>query len=205
MKALIVVCHPAAGSLSHALAGAVRDAWTAAGCAVDWRDLYEEGFEPVLTAAEARGEPTRDARVAAHQAALRACDLLAVVHPNYWGGPPAMMKGWIDRVFAPGAAYAFEKGIDAGDVPAGLLRARAALVLNTGNTPPERERGHFGDPLERIWTEAILRYCGVASVTRRLFGVVATSDEATRRAWLAEAAALAQAAARAPAPAVPSH
>ncbi len=205
MKALIVVCHPVRGSFSHALAGAVRDAWAEAGCDVEVRDLYKERFDPILTAAEARGESTRDARVAAHQAALRACDLLAIVHPNYWGGPPALMKGWVDRVFAPGAAYAFEKDADVGDVPAGLLRARAALVLNTGNTPPERERAYFGDPLERIWSEAILRYCGVASVTRRLFGVVATSDKATRRAWLEEAAALAKAAARLPAPAAPLH
>ncbi len=59
------------------------------------------------------------------------------------------MKGWIDRVFAPNAAYAFEKGEDAGDVPVGLLSTRAALILNTGNTVPDREQSLFGDPLDR--------------------------------------------------------
>ena len=51
-----------------------------------------------------------------------------------------MMKGWIDRVFAPEAAYTFAKGADSGDDPIGLLRTRAALILNTGNTPAEREK-----------------------------------------------------------------
>jgi NAD(P)H dehydrogenase (quinone) len=192
MKALVVVGHPAPGSFNSALAKAIAGEWRTAGCDVAFHDLVEEGFHPLLTAAEARGGPSTDPLVQTHIAQLRESGLLAVVHPNCWGAPPAIVKGWVDRVFAPNAAYAFAKGDDLGDAPIGLLKTKAALVINTGNTPPERERDEFGDPLERIWRDCILRYCGVRHVTRRVFGVVATSSVAERRRWLAETGTLAR-------------
>ncbi|MCX5495114.1 NAD(P)H-dependent oxidoreductase [Kaistia dalseonensis] len=192
MKALVVVGHPAAESFNHALAEAVRAAWISVGCDVAFHDLYAEGFDPLLTASEARGASTADETVAAHIAELRACDLLAVIHPNCWGAPPAMMKGWIDRVFAEEAAFTFAKGVDGGDEAVGLLRARGALILNTGNTPAKREKDHFGDPLDQIWRRCILEFCGVKHVNRALFGVVATSSRDERRAWLEQAGKMAR-------------
>jgi putative NADPH-quinone reductase len=191
MKALVVVGHPAPGSFNHAIADAIRAAWEAAGCEVWFHDLVEEDFDPCLSADEARGQASMDPLVRTHIAQLRASDLLAVVHPNCWGAPPAIMKGWIDRIFEPNAAYAFAKGADQGDIPIGLLTTKVALVVNTGNTPPDRERGVFGDPLERMWRDCVLRYCGVQHVMRSLFGVVATSSAEERRDWLTEAASLA--------------
>lgn len=190
MKALVVVSHPAADSFNHALAEAVRAAWTSAGCDLVFHDLYAEGFDPLLSASEARGMSSADKTVAAHIAELRACDLLAVIHPNCWGAPPAMMKGWIDRVFAPEAAYTFAKG-ESGEA-IGLLQMRAALILNTGNTEAEREKTHFGDPLDQIWRRCILEFCGVKQVNRALFGVVATSSRDERQAWLEQAGKMAQ-------------
>jgi len=191
MKALVVVGHPAPGSFCRAIAETIRETWSTAGCEVRFHDLGEEEFDPRLTAAEARGQASTDPLVLRHIHELRNSDLLAVVHPNCWGAPPAIMKGWIDRVFAPDAAYGFAKGVDQGDVPVGLLTTKAALIVNTGNTPREREREAFGDPLERMWRDCILGYCGVRHVMRSLFGVVATSSEDERRHWLMEAAALA--------------
>lgn len=191
MKALVVLGHPAPGSFNHALADTVRSTWQSAGCDVRFHDLVEEKFHPCLSAAEARGQASTDPLVRTHIAELWASDLLAVIHPNCWGAPPAIMKGWIDRVFAPDAAYGFEKGVDQGDTPIGLLTTKAALVLNTGNTPIERERAVFGDPLETMWRDGILLYCGVRHVERRLFGVVATSSVDERRGWLVEASRLA--------------
>ncbi len=192
MKALVVVGHPAPGSFNCALAETIRETWSTAGCEVRFHDLVEEGFAPRLTAAEARGQASTDPLVRQHIDQLRDSDLLAVVHPNCWGAPPAIVKGWIDRVFAPDAAYGFAKGVDQGDVPVGLLTTKAALIVNTGNTPLEREREAFGDPLERMWRDCILRYCGVRHVMRALFGVVATSSDDERRRWLAETADLAK-------------
>jgi len=190
VKALVVVCHPAADSFNHALAEAVRTAWTSAGCDVVFHDLYAEGFDPLLSASEARGTATEDRTVAAHIAELRACDLFAAIHPNCWGAPPAMMKGWIDRVFAPEAAYTFAKG-ESGEA-IGLLGMRAALILNTGNTEADREENHFGDPLDQIWRRCILEFCGVKTVSRALFGVVATSSLEERQAWLEQAGKMAR-------------
>lgn len=195
MKALVVVGHPAPGSFCRAIADSIRETWAAAGCEVYFHDLVEEGFDPRLTAAEARGQPSIDLLVRRHIAELKDSDLLAVVHPNCWGAPPAIVKGWIDRVFAPDAAYGFAKGVDQGDVPVGLLTTKAALIVNTGNTPLERERDAFGDPLERMWRDCILSYCGVRHVLRTLIGVVATSSDEERRRWLAEVTALADKAA----------
>ena len=191
MKALVILGHPAPDSLNHALAGAIVQTWQAAGIATDFHDLTAEGFDPRLTGPEARGEPTFDPLVQRHIAQLTACDLLAVVHPNCWGAPPAIMKGWIDRVFAPNAAYAFAKGDDLGDTPVGLLRAQSALVINTGNTDPARELAVFGDPLDRMWRDCVLGYAGISQISRRLFGVVATSTPVIRQGWLAETTALA--------------
>ena len=191
MRAMVVIGHPAPASFNHALAEVVRRTWQEAGCEVAYHDLAAEAFDPLLTADEARGRPSENTLVQVHIAELQSCDLLAVVHPNCWGAPPAIMKGWIDRVFAPGAAFTFAKGDDRGDEPQGLLRARAALVLNTGNTPLDREQAVFGDPLDRMWREGILRYCGVHHVLRALYGVVATSTAADRADWLADAEALA--------------
>jgi NAD(P)H dehydrogenase (quinone) len=135
MKALVVVGHPAPGSFCRAIADNIREIWSAAECKVRFHDLVEEGFDPRLTAAEARGQASVDPLVLQHIAELRDSDLLAVVHPNCWGAPPAIMKGWIDRVFAPDAAYGFAKSEDRGDVPVGLLTTKVALVINTGNPP----------------------------------------------------------------------
>lgn len=191
-RGLVVVCHPDPASFNHALADRVARSWAAAGVLVTLRDLYAESFDPVLSVEEFRGGLSPDPLVRAHIVGLRESDLLAIVHPNCWGAPPAMMKGWIDRVFAPGAAYEFEKNEDTGGVPTGLLGVRHALVLNTGNTRADREREIFGDPLDRIWRECVLTYCGVAKVHRELFGVVATSSLQERNTWLDETERLAR-------------
>jgi putative NADPH-quinone reductase len=191
-QALVVVAHPDPGSFNHALARAVNDVFLECGLRSSLRDLHAEPFDPVLTADEARGGATSDPLVRAHIDLLIRADMVAVIHPNYWGAPPAMMKGWMDRVFAHSAAYAFEKGEDQGDVPKGLLRARAALVLNTSNTDAARERDSFGDPLDRMWRECLLGYCGIAHVRRHVFRIVATATPAERVAWLRQAGELAR-------------
>ena len=89
---------------------------------------------------------------------------IVIVHPNWWGQPPAILKGWVDRVLRPEVAYRFREG-DAGDgVPVGLLKAKAAVVFTTSNTPRERELASFGDPLETLWKNCIFGLCGVPLV-----------------------------------------
>jgi len=183
---LIVVSHPDSASFSLAIARQAESTLKMLGYATHLCDLYADGFNPLLTKDEVRGMGTVDPTTLRYRELLSLADVLVVVHPNCWGSPPAMMKGWMDRVFAEGSAYAFEKGSDQGDVPRGLLTARVALIFNTSNTDEERERAEFGDPLERIWRDCLLRYCGVKTVVRHVFRVVATSSITDRRRWLDE-------------------
>ena len=72
----------------------------------------------------------------------------------------------------------------------GLLRARAAVVLNTSNTEQAREQTAFGDPLESIWRRCIFDLCGVQEFHRKMFTVVVTSTREQRVAWIEEATEL---------------
>ncbi len=190
MNVLVVVAHPDPASFNHALAGAAVDAARSRGHAVVLRDLHGEGFDPILPRAEFPKDADLPPALRRHCDELAAADGIVVVHPNWWGQPPAILKGWIDRVIRPGVAYAFREDDGGEGVPVGLLRARTAVVLNTSNTPPGREREVFGDPLEAIWRRCIFGLCGVDDVRRRTYGVVVTSTPAQRASWLADAAAL---------------
>jgi putative NADPH-quinone reductase len=128
--------------------------------------------------------------VEVHCREITLADGIVIVHPNWWGMPPAILTGWVDRVLRPNIAYRFAEGDKGEGTPIGLLRARSALVFNTSNTLPDREARVFGDPLERIWKDCIFGLCGVTRVERRTFGPVVTSTQAERQAWLAQARAL---------------
>jgi len=184
--ALVVVSHPDAASFNHAIARNSAVALEALGLTTHLCDLYADDFDPVITKGEVRGQRTEDQLTNMYISLLASAEVLVVVHPNCWGAPPAMMKGWMDRVFAEGSAYAFEKSCDQGDVPRGLLRTDIAIVFNTSNTDEDRERVEFGDPLERIWSDCLLRYCGVQKIIRRIFRIIATSSVQQREAWLRE-------------------
>jgi putative NADPH-quinone reductase len=186
MKITIILAHPHRGSFNHAIAETAAGALRGAGHAVTFHDLCAEGFDPLLP----EGEIARDAplpeHVARHCAEIAATDGLIVVHPDWWGMPPAILKGWIDRVLRPGVAYRFAATDSGEGVPLGLLKDRAALIFNTSNSPAVREQEVFGDPLERIWKDCIVSFCGIPVCHRRMFGVVVTSSNEERKAWLAE-------------------
>lgn len=187
MNILLLLAHPTPGSLNHAIAAECRAALLSMGHHVQYHDLYAEHFDPILRGEEVPKTAAVDNVIARHCWELSEADGIVVVHPNWWGQPPAILKGWIDRVVRPNVAYRFDEG-DAGEgVPVGLLRARTAVVFNTGNTSVAREVASFGDPLERLWRDCIFGLCGVTDVRRRLFGVVVTSTLDERAAWLTEA------------------
>jgi len=186
----VILAHPNPGSFNHALARAACDALAALGCDVRFHDLCAEGFDPRLPAAELGREAALDPVLARHCAEAAAAQGFVIVHPNWWGMPPAVLTGWVDRVLRPGVAYEFVAGDGGEGVPRGLLVAQSAVVLNTSNTAAAREQRVFGDPLERIWKDCIFNLCGVSDVRRRMFETVVASTSAQRRDWLDEASAL---------------
>ena len=186
----VILAHPTPGSFNHAIAQAVVETLALGGHTVRLHDLYTERFDPVLPGAEIPKTAALPPEVAAHCAEIAEADGIVIVHPNWWGQPPAILKGWVDRVIRPGVAYEFLEGDSGEGVPRGLLRAQVALVLNTSNTPWEREQAIFGDPLHALWKNCIFDLCGVPRFDRRMFGVVVTSTADQRRVWLSETSAL---------------
>lgn len=197
VNALVVVAHPRTGSFSHAMAQVAAEALREAGMSLAWHDLYQERFDPVLReeemvfsrprgpeAFEAGGDPL----VAEHRRELVHAEVLVVAHPNWWGKPPAIMAGWIDRVMSPGIAYRYD---DAAKVPEKLLPLREVLVLNTSDTAPEREAAELGDPLADIWGRCVAAYLNDARVNRVVASPMSGSSPRDRERWLSEVRAVA--------------
>lgn len=112
MRALVVYCHPLGASFTAAVRDLVLAKLYAAGAEVRLRDLYAEGFQPVLTAPELQGylnAPANRAPVDGHCADVEWCDTLIFVYPTWWYGLPAMLKGWLDRVMLPDMAFHMPK------------------------------------------------------------------------------------------------
>ena len=184
MKISVILGHPNKGSFNHAIADSAVKTMSGSGHEVFFHDLCEEKFNPVLTYAEITKGPVLDPVLQAHCSEIAAADGIIIVHPNWWGQPPAVLKGWIDRVIRAGVAYEFSAGDGGEGVPIGLLKAKTALVFNTSDTPGERELEVFGDPLETIWKNCVFDYCGVKNFYRKTYGVITNSTPEQRKLWL---------------------
>lgn len=188
MKISVILAHPDKGSFNYAVAETTVNVLKANGHEVAFHDLYREDFPPVLPTPEIPRDAPLPKVISDHCAEISKADGIVIIHPNWWGQPPAILKGWIDRVLRPGVAYKFAEG-DMGDGELiGLLKASAVMVFNTSNTPVERETTLYGDPLETLWKNNMFISCGVKNFYRKTFGVVITSSLEERRQWLEEAA-----------------
>lgn len=187
MNILIVLGHPNKQSFNHAIADECRKSLLLNGHSVIFHDLYEENFEPLISSEEIPKDAKISEMIKSHCDDLVNSDGIIIVHPNWWGQPPAILKGWIDRVIRPGVAYEFLEGDDGEGVPKGLLKAKTALVFNTSNTNGERENNIFGDPLQTIWKNCIFDFCGIKQFERKIFRIIVTSDLKQRTKWLNEA------------------
>lgn len=192
MHIFSLIAHPRQGSFCHAISDRARARLLGSGHSVQHHDLYLEGFDPCLRADEAYtvGDSLEDVlarsddpMIGQHRAQIAAADGLLIVHPNWWGKPPAILAGWLDRVLVPGVAYRLQT---ANGRPEPLLRIKSALVINTSDTEAERERGELGDPLAAIWGRCVLPYCGVKDTHRHVFRPVVGSSDQTRAVWLKE-------------------
>lgn len=186
MKISVILAHPGERSFNHAIAEMASATLRMDGHSVTVHDLYAEEFDPLLPYMEIARDAVLPPLVAEHCQEIGAAEGIVIVHPNWWGMPPAILKGWIDRVLRPGVAYHFADTDSGEGIPVGLLAAKAVIVFNTSNTPAVREQEIFGDPLERIWKDCIVSFCGVPIFYRKMFGVVVTSTEEQRKEWLVE-------------------
>lgn len=170
MHSLIVTAHPEPGSLTHAIAQRIGEAIAAsdAGNTVAHADLMAEGFDPRFTAQDQalfRGTGAVPADVAAEHARLDATDTLVLVYPLYWWSFPALLKGWIDRVFTQGWAY--QDGAD-GKVQKKLQRLRVHLVGVGGAGAEMIERRGYGTAMKTQIDMGIFDYCGARVLSSEL-------------------------------------
>jgi putative NADPH-quinone reductase len=115
MRALVIYCHPHAGSFTAGVRDVVLSKLRDAGAEIRLRDLYAEGFQPLLTEAEWQGyldSPANCAPVARDVDDIRWCDTLIFVYPTWWYGLPAMLKGWLDRTLLPDVAFLMPDGVN---------------------------------------------------------------------------------------------
>lgn len=186
MNIVVILGHPNKSSFNHAIAKTVVETLQGNGHDVAFHDLYAENYDPILPAEEIQRDTILPPVVERHCAEISAAEGIIVVHPNWWGQPPAIVKGWIDRTMRAGIAYRFDEGDRGEGIPQGLLRAKVVLVFTTSNTSTEREQTVFGDPLETLWKNCIFGLCGADNFSRSNFSIIVTSTEEQRKAWLKE-------------------
>lgn len=160
MHALIVVAHHDPRSLTHALAGQIAQGLSACGHSFEIADLHSEGFDPRFTAADLavhHRESLPPPDVLSEQARIDRADALVLVYPVYWWAMPALLKGWIDRVFSNG--WAFDFASDA-KLEKKLGRLRVHLVGVGGADAGTYERHGYGAAMKAQIDHGIFDYCG---------------------------------------------
>jgi NAD(P)H dehydrogenase (quinone) len=168
VRTLVVHCHPDPDSFTAAVRDRAVTALRERGDEVRVTDLYAVHFDPVLSAAErARHfEPGPDPSVAEHAADLQWCERLVLVYPTWWSGQPAMLKGWIDRVWAKDVA--FDLPPDSNRVRARLRNVRRIVAITTHGSSK--------------WVNALEGEVGKRTMTRTLRSVC---HPLARTAWIA--------------------
>ena len=184
MKVFEVIGHQNTNqdSFCHAIANTAMEQLEVAGHEVIYHDLYDESFDPVMPQDEVVKGGQVDPAVQKCCDELIDADAYVVVHPNWWAQPPAMLKGWVDRVFRQGVVYDFgDKGAIIGH-----LAGKKAVVFTTSNTPRDVELEVYGDPLENLWKTCIFGFCGLTDFHRRNFESIVISTPEQRTQWLGE-------------------
>jgi NAD(P)H dehydrogenase (quinone) len=159
MHVLTVVCHPKPSSFSHAVAAQFIAGAERAGHTVELADLYAEGFDPIVSERDLQqfdGVEMPD-DVLQEQARVERSDALCLVFPIWWYGAPAMMKGWLDRVWSAGWAYTWHQ-----EPEGSLLPSRpCAVLVPMGASRRQLDRWGYDNDLENLWRYGVLGYCGV--------------------------------------------
>jgi putative NADPH-quinone reductase len=186
MKISVILAHPDQASFNHAIAVTAVETLQQQGYEVAFHDLYKEKFPPVIPASEIPRNAVLPRIISIHCKEIAEAEGIIIVHPNWWGQPPAILKGWIDRILRPGVAYTFAEGDNGDGELIGLLKVHEVIVLNTSNTPADREMTKYGDPLESLWKNNMLVSYGAKNFYRKTFGVIITSTIEQRKQWLSE-------------------
>ncbi len=168
MHSVIVLVHPAAISLTRSVATALGEALEAKGHTAEIVDLVAERFDPVFGAADhaafAAGAPA-PADVLQEQRRLDRADHLILVYPVYWWSMPALLKGWIDRVFISGWAFEEDAG---GGIVKRLGRLNVHIVAIAGAADRTYTKRGYRHAMQIQIEEGIFHFCGATVATSQL-------------------------------------
>lgn len=176
---LIVYCNPNPKSLSSAYRDALVELTEMSANPVNVRDLYNIGFSPVLEMRDfdAVKHGQIPAEVKVEQDYVMWANLITFVYPVWWAGMPALMKGYIDRVFTKGFAYTMD---DEGHLK-GLLGDKKVVILNNMGFPyAYYEKMGMLDSMKQATDEGIFKFCGMEVVEHRFFGHLDAASKAER-------------------------
>lgn len=182
-RILIILGHSSEQSLCADIANAYLQGAQQAGHEVQLLSLPRLTFDPILHEGYNTIQALEPDLLAAQQAITWAQHLV-FVYPIWWGSIPALLKGFIDRVFLPSFAFKFKEGALMAD---GLLSKKSAHLIATMDTPPWYYRLVYRMPGHNQMKRTILQFCGVQSVQITSFGPVKSATASTRNKWLAKA------------------
>ncbi len=160
MRVLLVLAHPLANSFAASIAAKARTTLEKNGHSVDLLDLYKEGFDPCLSERERRGYfdvPYDTTAVGSIVARLQAADGLILVFPQWWFNFPAILKGFFDRVLAPGVAFDHERS--GGRIVPRLTNIKLFWALTTTGSPWWIVKLYMGNPVRRLLKRGIAAFC----------------------------------------------
>ncbi|WP_281613424.1 NAD(P)H-dependent oxidoreductase [Flammeovirga sp. SubArs3] len=186
MKHLIVYSHLNPESFTKAIVDEIEKSSTAAGNEVKVVDLYSIGFDPVMQFPDIQGMfmgGDTPSDVKAQQELITWADHFSLVFPLWWGQMPAMMKGYIDRVYASGFAFQYtETGVDQ------KLKGKSAKVFVCHGSPDEYyQQTDMHKALKRVFDDGVLGFCGI-DTDIHFYGNVAMGPDELRKGYLADIA-----------------
>ena len=179
-KILLINGHPNKGSFNAAIANAYKEGVEGTDAQLRMITIAELDFDPNLRYGYRKRMELEPDLVQAQEAILWA-DHLVWVHPVWWGGLPALTKGFIDRVFLPGSAFKYRENSVFWDK---LLKGRSAHIITTLDQPGWYYRFFFGRPSVNQLKRSTLQFCGISPVKVSYIGIVKTADENKRKRWL---------------------
>ena len=179
---LILNGHPNKNSLNFALAEAYYKGAVEAGATVSLIHIGDLIFNPNLAFGyQQRMELEPDLLASLEK--IKAADHLIWVHPVWWGGIPALMKGFIDRLFLPGIAFRYRENSVWWDK---LFSGKTARIITTLDQPSWYYRLFFGRPSVNQLKKSVLQFCGISPIKVTYVGIVKKSTEKQRLKWVNE-------------------
>lgn len=181
MKHLIIYAHPNPESLNGQFKQIISDHLQCNGHEVEIRDLYQLGFNPVLSLEDVSGQMQGllAEEVKVEQEFIRWADCVTFIHPIWWTGLPAIMKGYIDRVFSYGFAYRYDRGVQKG-----LLSGKQAVIINThGKSHEEYAMMGMDKALLLTSDNGIYSYCGFEIKSHLFFDKADKADINVVEEW----------------------